>query len=70
VKRDYALFEKLSEGSELWRRQDHRLLDAQRELVEISKTTENDFAMHLRRTAIRHIGNSTTDWRDYITQKN
>ena len=48
MKRDYALFEKLPDGSELWHRHVHGPLDAQRQLVEMSKTTKDDrFAMHL-----------------------
>ena len=76
MNRDYDLFEKLPDGSELWRRHVCGLLDAQRELVEMSKTTRNDcFAMHLKTKEIiarAHAGqtvrfphnNSTTDWRE------
>jgi hypothetical protein len=74
MKRDYDLFEQLPDGGRLWRRRVQGLLEAQRELVELSKTTKNDcFAMHLRTKEIvarAHAGqtirdqNSTTDWRE------
>ena len=74
VRRDYDLFEHLPDGSELWRRHVQGLLEAQRELLEMSKTTKNDcFAMHLKTKEIVARAcagqiirdeNSTTDWRE------
>ena len=74
MNRDYGLFEQLPNGSELWRRHVQGLLEAQRELVELSKTTKNDcFAMHLKTKEIvarAYAGqtirgdDSTTDWRE------
>ena len=76
MNREYDLFEKLPDGSELWRRHVHGLLEARGELVELSRTTKNDcFAMHLKTKEIvarAHAGrtirsphnNSTTDWRE------
>lgn len=74
MNRDYDLFEKLPDGSDLWRRHVHGLLEAHQEVVEMSKTTKNDcFAMHLKTKeiiaraqagqTIRH-NNGTTDWRE------
>ena len=74
MNRDYDLFEQLPDGSELWRRHVQGLLEAQRELVQMSKTTKNDcFAMHFKTKEIvarAYAGqtirddDSTTDWRE------
>jgi hypothetical protein len=74
VKRGYDLFEQLPDGSELWRRHVQGLLEAQRELLEMSKTTKNDcFAMHFKTKEIvaracagqiMRDDHNTTDWRE------
>jgi hypothetical protein len=74
VNRDYELFEQLPDGSPLWHSHVQGLLEAQQELVEMSKTTKNEcFAIHLKTKEIVvrakagltiRNDNSATDWRE------
>jgi hypothetical protein len=48
MERDYDLFERLADGTPMWRGHASGLHDARRQLRERSKTTQNEcFAMHL-----------------------